>query len=896
MPEGRLPGEVGTDVRRSRRPQPQTVTTTYKAPCPRKKQDSGEREFPPGGVSSIDAKWDGRPHRIDGAARLVVERQGRIGLRTQSVGWRRGAAGVAGLACVAALVAVVLLATSAGGANGGYTVRAIFDDAGNIISGEDVKIDGVKVGTVGLGHPHPAGQGRGRPAASATPGFQDFRADASCTVRPQALIGEKFVDCLPTQPRVEGTPLPPPLRKIPKARKAPASGCCRCRTPTARSTSTCSATSRRLPERQRLTIILNELGAGLAGRGKRSERGHPPRQPGAAGTRQGARDPRRREPGAGRNSPSTPTRRWRRSRAVRKQVADFIVQSNTVAQASARHLGRARTQPDPLPAVPAPARPRDGTPRALRRPDDAGVHRTSASPRPAINQAFTHLPAFSNSSSTFFQSLGKTAKQSGPALVATKPLLNRLRSFGAAAKPFTSNFSELLTSLRKPAAWSASSTSSSWAPGRPTAMTRSGTSCAPRAWRRSARPTRSPPRPAAAPNCPHAARATKASTAKAAPSAARGTTSLVMARTLAVLKGATPAQALAKYPGSVPSRAERCSAVGAGELGTPTPSRSAARARAPPTTRPRQKAPAPAACSSTTSSATERCDDPRPPLLRRLLLGVLALALAAARNEVAAEPASPTPTPPAGNDHGAPPHRQAAPADRLGANAESTPAPAPPRRARRSRRRRRSRPSTRRGVQPAQPAAHARVRRRRPGGHGRRDRRLLCPRRRSAPTPSLAVGADAVAAARARILDRRACRASSSKASASRRSCCRSTRPPGTAYGIPWQVLAAINEVETDYGRDLSVSSAGAEGWMQFLPASWAQYGVTPTATASRTPTTRPTRSSPPRGTCGRRRGDEHQGGGLLLQPLAGLRRLGDAARPAARRHATRNCSARSPA
>jgi hypothetical protein len=48
----------------------------------------------------------------------------------------------------------------------------------------------------------------------------------------------------------------------------------------------------------------------------------------------------------------------------------------------------------------------------------------------------------------------------------------------------------------------------------------------------------------------------------------------------------------------------------------------------------------------------------------------------------------------------------------------------------------------------------------------------------------------------------------------------------GTAYGVPWQLLAAINEVETDYGRDLSVSSAGAEGWMQFLPSSWATYGV----------------------------------------------------------------------
>jgi Transglycosylase SLT domain len=48
----------------------------------------------------------------------------------------------------------------------------------------------------------------------------------------------------------------------------------------------------------------------------------------------------------------------------------------------------------------------------------------------------------------------------------------------------------------------------------------------------------------------------------------------------------------------------------------------------------------------------------------------------------------------------------------------------------------------------------------------------------------------------------------------------------GRTYGIPWQVLAAINEVETDYGRDLSLSSAGAEGWMQFLPSTWAMYGV----------------------------------------------------------------------
>ena len=45
-------------------------------------------------------------------------------------------------------------------------------------------------------------------------------------------------------------------------------------------------------------------------------------------------------------------------------------------------------------------------------------------------------------------------------------------------------------------------------------------------------------------------------------------------------------------------------------------------------------------------------------------------------------------------------------------------------------------------------------------------------------------------------------------------------------YGVPWQILAAINEVETDYGNDLSVSTAGAVGWMQFMPETWLRYGV----------------------------------------------------------------------
>lgn len=48
----------------------------------------------------------------------------------------------------------------------------------------------------------------------------------------------------------------------------------------------------------------------------------------------------------------------------------------------------------------------------------------------------------------------------------------------------------------------------------------------------------------------------------------------------------------------------------------------------------------------------------------------------------------------------------------------------------------------------------------------------------------------------------------------------------GTEYGIPWQVLASINRIETAFGTNLNVSTAGALGWMQFIPSTWKAYGV----------------------------------------------------------------------
>ena len=69
----------------------------------------------------------------------------------------------------------------------------------------------------------------------------------------------------------------------------------------------------------------------------------------------------------------------------------------------------------------------------------------------------------------------------------------------------------------------------------------------------------------------------------------------------------------------------------------------------------------------------------------------------------------------------------------------------------------------------------------------------------------------------------------------------------GIEYGVPWEILAAINEIETDYGRNLNVSSAGALGWMQFMPSSWQMLRRRrQQRRRARTPTTRSTRSSPP--------------------------------------------------
>ena len=48
----------------------------------------------------------------------------------------------------------------------------------------------------------------------------------------------------------------------------------------------------------------------------------------------------------------------------------------------------------------------------------------------------------------------------------------------------------------------------------------------------------------------------------------------------------------------------------------------------------------------------------------------------------------------------------------------------------------------------------------------------------------------------------------------------------GESYAVPWNVLAAINKIESNFGRNMGPSSAGAIGWMQFMPSTWLRWGA----------------------------------------------------------------------
>ena len=134
--------------------------------------------------------------------------------------------------------------------------------------------------------------------------------------------------------------------------------------------------------------------------------------------------------------------------AVREHVAKFIVESKKTAVGGRQHARLAGPQPGTVPEVPGRAGAGRRTARASspKRPRRRCRHLGAAAP--GINQTFTSIPGFSASSEKFFKSTGQTSKLSGPALVATKPLLARLKKLGTAALPASTNLEGLFGGFR----------------------------------------------------------------------------------------------------------------------------------------------------------------------------------------------------------------------------------------------------------------------------------------------------------------------------------------------------------------------------------------------------------------------------------------------------------------
>ncbi len=185
----------------------------------------------------------------------------------------------AGLLLAALLIA--LPAIGSNGTSGTYLVRGYFDNGSFVVSGEQVRVAGATVGTVqsvDVSNDHEIASLQNGPHAVPgkavvvmeidDSGFKDFRQDASCLIRPQSLIGERFIDCTPTQPRAPGTPPPPLLQKIPDGQ----TGAGQYLLPLENNGTTVDLdliqNINRLPYADRFRLILNELGAGLAGQGQ----------------------------------------------------------------------------------------------------------------------------------------------------------------------------------------------------------------------------------------------------------------------------------------------------------------------------------------------------------------------------------------------------------------------------------------------------------------------------------------------------------------------------------------------------------------------------------------------------------------------------------------------------
>jgi phospholipid/cholesterol/gamma-HCH transport system substrate-binding protein len=354
---------------------------------------------------------------------------------------KRAVAG--GLLLLAALV-VLVLGTGASGDDGTYKVRAIFDSASFLVPGEDVKVAGVKIGAIEELDVTPQNK-----AAVVLriddPAYRDFKQDAFCTIRLQSLIGEKFVACIPTQPKSGNSEPAPALRKIEHG-DGKGQYLLPVRNTSAPVDLDMLNNIMRLPERQRFAIIINELGVGLAGNGEELNRVIRRADPTLyqldrvfailASQNRVLADLARDSDAA-----LAPVARQSES------ISEFIDKAGATAAATAARGDDLEQNFAKFPRFLTELRP---TMRRLGEFAQAGtpVMTDLRAAAPSINTVFKQLGPFSTAALPTFRTLGDLADTGRQALPAAEPTIRDIRGFADEAKPFARTLSRGLVSLR----------------------------------------------------------------------------------------------------------------------------------------------------------------------------------------------------------------------------------------------------------------------------------------------------------------------------------------------------------------------------------------------------------------------------------------------------------------
>jgi ABC-type transporter Mla subunit MlaD len=367
-------------------------------------------------------------------------------------------------ALVVAVVAVVLIASGGSGSNG-YIVRAIFDNGAFMVNGEQVRVAGANVGTIESVNVTMPGETvryrNGKPVSVpgkailvmniTDPGFQDFRSDASCLIRPQSLIGEKFVDCRPTLPRAPGSPPAPPLKKLPSGQ--PGAG--QYLLPLGNNGTSVDPDLindiQTLPYAQRFRLILNELGAGLAGRGEDLrvliKRANPVLRDvdRLFGILSAQRD-RLAQLASDSEAILRPLSR------ERAHVAGFFSNSGAAAQASAE---RGAALEASLRKFPTFLREFRLTMRSLQGFSNAAapVFSDLGKAAPSFTDATKTLTPFSEATTVALKSLGETGQASGPIFREADPIVSKSTELAQSGVVPTTELAKLFTSLKQTKGW-----------------------------------------------------------------------------------------------------------------------------------------------------------------------------------------------------------------------------------------------------------------------------------------------------------------------------------------------------------------------------------------------------------------------------------------------------------